>query len=73
MAENQLDIFFETSAKNGENIQEVFYEAARKIMKRRDRLGINSKCFRKTAKSLVLPELNNINGSYDETGKGCPC
>lgn len=32
MKANNLDVFFETSAKNGENVSRVFEEAARRIV-----------------------------------------
>ena len=76
MKEKGLDVFFETSAKTGDNIDEVFYEAAKEILERKtlvrqvEDLGGNSGTGRDHAKSnIVLPKLY-----IDEKGKkknGC--
>lgn len=42
-----LDIFFETSAKTGQNIDKVFYEAAKEILERRKKIGNINPSFRK--------------------------
>ena len=38
MKEKGLDIFFETSAKTGHNVKDVFYEAAKQILDRQRQL-----------------------------------
>ena len=65
MKEKGLDVFFETSAKTGDNIDEVFYEAAKEILERKtlvrqvEDLGGNSGPGRGHAKSnIVLPKLD---------------
>lgn len=72
MADKKLDIFFETSAKTGDNVQKVFFEAAKKILERRRLLGgMNQQYNRNAAKSNVsLPDLK-LDGRKKK--KGCAC
>lgn len=68
MVENKFDIFFETSAKTGDNVQKVFFEAAKKILERKKLLG-DHLVTRQTAKSTIsLPNLK-----MDLKEKGCAC
>lgn len=71
MAEKKLDIFFETSAKTGDNVQKVFFEAAKKILERRKLLGgMNQQYARNSARSNIsLPELKIESGKK----KKCAC
>ena len=74
MAENKLDIFFETSAKNGDNIKKVFYEAAKKIIDRKNVLGaVNMQYKRNAAKSAInLPDIGQID-RREERREKCKC
>ena len=72
MASEKLDIFFETSAKTGENVQKVFFEAAKKILERKNQLGsLNQQYTREHGKSDInLPDLRF---EKREKEKGCKC
>jgi GTPase SAR1 family protein len=64
MAEHNLDIFFETSAKTGENVQKVFFEASKKILERKKLMGGMGGAFgREHAKSNInLPDVATNKG-----------
>lgn len=60
MAEHNLDIFFETSAKTGDNVQKVFLEASKKILERKRLMGGMGGAYgREHAKSNInLPDVH---------------
>jgi len=75
MRKENLDLFFETSAKTGFNVQKVFFEAAKQILQRRKQMGdINSPFTREPAISKIsLPEISLSNQQPETKKKGGCC
>lgn len=74
MKQENLDLFFETSAKTGDNIQKVFTEAAKQILERRKAVGDMTKPVNEQATKDAQDkmEINKLNISQKKSGKkGC--
>ena len=66
---NNLDVFFETSAKTGHNIEEVFEEAARLLVQKHEMLeAMNGR--KRTKSKIKVPEPVPIT-PVSERKRGC--